>query len=268
MNIVVNAKGGLGNKMRVLASCIALSQRLRHEVTVLWVRNKELNCSYYDLFEPIDGIIIKEYNYIPRWNKLALRTRAKKLTDAYSSFDLQFADEEIKKLKGLKSDMVKLIINAHSVYIDTCQHFYGDESFLAYLKPVALLTAEIERRVAIISSNYVGVHIRRGDNQNAINVSKREIFIAMMKEQITQEADTKFFLATDDRQEVKVLKQVFGDRIIYFASGLKRNKPKHIAQALIDLMVLSKSKDIIGSYYSSFSDVAAAYGGINLRVAK
>lgn len=123
MSIVVKANGGLGNRMRVLASCIALSQRLRREVEVLWVNNYELNCDYEKLFLPVQGLIISNNMYIPKWNKVSLSLRAKKLKRTYENFEIQLTDREVVELRSLKSDLVKLIKDAQSVYINTCEHF-------------------------------------------------------------------------------------------------------------------------------------------------
>jgi len=71
-----------------------------------------------------------------------------------------------------------------------------------------------------------------------------------------------FFLATDSPEEEQDMKKLFGDRIITFAKKLDRNNPEAIQDALVDLLCLSKTRKIIGSFYSSFSDIAADIGYI------
>ncbi|PCJ66548.1 MAG: hypothetical protein COA58_07145 [Bacteroidetes bacterium] len=266
MGIVVKANGGLGNRMRVLASCIALHERLREEVEVLWVNNEELNCPYNQLFLPISGLKIKDVKYIPKWNRLGLKLRKKSVYQAFKNYDIQFSDVEIRELKEMKSDLVKLIRDAKSVFIDTCEAFYGDQSFLAFLIPEKLVNQEIERRLTIIEhSNYMGVHIRRGDNATSINISTTSAFISKMKSVVSADINTIFYLSTDSKLEVLSLKAAFPNKIVHFPIGLKRNRPSDIRMALVDLLVLSKSKKILGSYWSSFSEVASAYGGIPLE---
>ncbi|MDC1394974.1 hypothetical protein N8368_00530 [Bacteroidia bacterium] len=72
------------------------------------------------------------------------------------------------------------------------------------------------------------------------------------------------YLCTDDNKEVQRMKQVFGKSICYFPVALQRNKPKAIQMALLDLLTLSRANVILGSYWSSFSEVASYYGGVEL----
>ncbi len=98
MKIVVKANGGLGNRMRVLASCVAISQRLRVPIEVLWINNEELNCPYHKLFLPLENISIVEKKYIPMWNRISLKFRKMIFERKYKKFDIQFSDEEIREL--------------------------------------------------------------------------------------------------------------------------------------------------------------------------
>ena len=267
MKIIVKANGGLGNRMRVLASCIALSQRLRREVEILWVNNEELNCSFVDLFQPIAGLTISEKKYIPSWNRLGLKLRKRAFVKEFSNYDIQFSDAEIFKLRQMKSDLVKLIKDANTVYIDTCESFYGDESFLAFLLPKKSITKLVQNRFDTIGTNYVGVHIRRGDNEKSKEISTSAHFLSRLEELQHENFGTKFYLSTDDIGEASKLKNKFLHSLYHFQGGLTRNKPADIRLALVDLMMLAKSKKILGSYWSSFSEVASAYGGVEIEFA-
>lgn len=269
MSIVVKANGGLGNRMRVLASCIALSQRLRKEVEVLWVNNYELNCPFDRLFMPIEGLRVHTKSYIPKWNKVGLSLRAKNLKRTYQNFDIQLTDKEIVDLRSLKSDLVKLIKDAKTVYINTCEHFYGDQSFLGYLLPKPAVVEEVNRRLDLLAGHkYCGVHIRRGDNELAKQQSPTIDFVEMLKKIEKEHQDMHFYLSTDDKGEARIMQKMIGDKLHSFAAGQRRDNPKNIETALVDMLVLAKSERILGSYWSSFSEVAAQYGGIPLVVVK
>ncbi len=268
MKIVVKANGGLGNKMRVISSCVALSQKLEETIYILWVRNYELNCAYRDLFEPIDGLVVTDLAYIPSWNKIGLKLRALKLKKTYEYFDICYTDIDILEILQGNKDISDCISGMKSVFLDTCQQFYGETQFLSYPSPIAPIRSEIKRRIALLGSGYIGVHIRRGDNNKAREYSITELFVAQMSKKIEQYPSVKFFLATDDKNEVTTLKDFFGNRIFHFTKRLKRNEPEHIVQALVDLMVLSNASEIFGSYFSSFSEVAASIGRIKLNVIK
>ena len=269
MSIVVRANGGLGNRMRVLAACIALSQKLSKEVEVLWVNNYELNCDYANLFLPLEGIRVTHKTYIPKWNKIGLKLRANSIKRRYEHFDIHLRDKDIVEAYAIKSDLIQRIENAKTVYIDTCEHFYGDHSFLSLLTPTPRVLQEVNRRMKEINtSNYCGVHIRRGDNEMSKMNSPTIEFIEKLKKLEKNDDSLYFYLSTDDRGEVRILQKMMGEKLYWFASGQHRDKPKDIESALVDLLMLSKSKRILGSYWSSFSEVATQYGGIPLEVIK
>ncbi|MDB9882273.1 hypothetical protein N8368_00525 [Bacteroidia bacterium] len=52
----------------------------------------------------------------------------------------------------MKTDLVKLIRDTNTVYIDTCQQFYGDESFISYLKPIDELQEKLNERLSTIGT--------------------------------------------------------------------------------------------------------------------
>ena len=269
MSIVVRANGGLGNRMRVLAACLALCQKLGREIEVLWINNYELNCDYENLFLPLEGIVVTNMNYIPKWNKIGLKLRANSIKKTYEDFDIQLADKEIVELYAIQSDLLKRIKNAKTVYIDTCEHFYGDHSFLSLLLPTPHVLQEVYRRMEEMNTdNYYGVHIRRGDNEMSKLQSPTMEFIEKLTKLEKNHTNLYFYLSTDDKGEARILQKMMGEKLYWFAAGQNRAKPRDIASALVDLLMLSKSKRILGSYWSSFSEIAAQYSGVPLEVIK
>jgi len=88
-----------------------------------------------------------------------------------------------------------------------------------------------------------------------------------MQEAIQSDKETRFFLATDSIEEENTLKDLFKGRIIVQSDKkLRRNDPLAIKDALVDMLCLSKTKKILGSYWSSFSDTAASIGKIEIMV--
>ena len=74
--------------------------------------------------------------------------------------------------------------------------------------------------------------------------------------------DAMFFLSTDSVHDKKRIIDRFGNKIITSEPILERTSPQGIVDAVIDLFCLSKTKGIIGSYKSTFSQVAAEIGRI------
>ena len=150
---------------------------------------------------------------------------------------------------------------------DTCEQFYGDDSYVSYLKPIEKLNSKLAERInQMKTKSFIGLHIRRGDNITSRDVSKSLDFERAIENELSIDVDAMFYLCTDDYREENNFKLKYGNRIMHFPVGLNRSRPKDIQNALLDLVMLSKSNKIYGSYWSSFSEVASAYGRVELEM--
>jgi hypothetical protein len=79
-----------------------------------------------------------------------------------------------------------------------------------------------------------------------------------MKQELENDPDTRFYLATDDMTEEARLREAFPDRILSNQDRcLSRDSVEGMHDALLDLYCLSHTRKIIGSFFSSFTDIAA-----------
>jgi len=158
---------------------------------------------------------------------------------------------------------IPIIIHSHQAFYDV-----GGDRWLRYLrrylKPEFFTQTLFDTRIARVPPGpRVGVHIRRTDHQKAILHSPTEAFVAAMKK---CSEDTIFILATDSEKEVERLKEEFPGRIVCLAIVNERWSPLGVKNAIVDLLGLASSRKIFGSYGSSFSEIAALYGGVELEV--
>lgn len=133
---------------------------------------------------------------------------------------------------------------------------------LRALKPNPFYLARV-KAVLKEGSPIMGIHIRRTDHLAAIQKSPTEAFIKAMRE---YPPETRFFVATDSEAERNALKVVFGQRILTIATVLNRETFVGGVDAFLDFLGLSLCSEILGSAESSFSQMAAAYGGCPLKV--
>jgi len=150
------------------------------------------------------------------------------------------------------------------------QFYRADQGrFLAHLRslrPAEFVQCMFEDLFAKLSGPIVGVHIRRGDNNASIKESPSELFWEAMT---AYPEATMFYVATDSMEEREEAVRRFPGRILTgSATILSRNDPFGCREAMLDFYCLSRCSEILGSYYSSFSEMAAAYGGVPLRVMK
>lgn len=114
---------------------------------------------------------------------------------------------------------------------------------------------------------WVGVHIRRTDHLAAIRQSSLDSFVNRMNDVVKTDPEVFFFLATDDAQVERQLKETFQDKIVI--QGEKawgRDSMAGMKAGVIDCLCLSRCEYILGSYTSVFSLFAANYGGIVLHI--
>jgi hypothetical protein len=89
-----------------------------------------------------------------------------------------------------------------------------------------------------------------------------------MEKEIKENDRAKFFVATDDRAVQGELAQRFPEgRLIFYTKEFARSSEKGIQDALVELLCLSYCKKIIGSYWSSFTDVAGLIHGAKVVIA-
>ena len=123
----------------------------------------------------------------------------------------------------------------------------------------------LTRRCSSVNwSNAIGVHIRRTDNKKSIQGSPLESFLQTMREQ----PDAFFVIATDEKQVREHIEKEFAGRSIFPALVLTRRTEEGMIQGVADFFALTKCSKIYGSYWSSFSEIAAEYGAIPLEIAK
>ena len=117
-----------------------------------------------------------------------------------------------------------------------------------------------------MGKNTIGIHIRRTDNLESIQHSPIKKFIDYIYTAIRNNDNQKFYLATDDLSVKEEFIKLFGDKIITMDCVLRRDSEEGIKSALLELYILSSCSKIIGSYYSSYSELAAQIGNIPLVV--
>ena len=257
--------GGLANRIRSIHSAISLCEN--DGLQIYWFKNQGLNCRFEHLFRPIPlpHVTLKEANFRdkifydrPRRKNLYIPKLYQKLC-----FDACLYEDETKE-RALDYQAWKK--KHHSVYLASYNPFYPPTKDLKDLFiPIEPIQNRIENVCSAYTAQTIGIHIRRGDHDIAIRKSPIELFIAEMEKEIEKEPLTNFYLATDSETEKAVLTRRFGSRIITSQNAASRNTADGIRDAVVDLYALSRTHKILGSFYSSFSEIAAQLGACKLK---
>ncbi|MDO5340866.1 MAG: hypothetical protein Q4F69_00200 [Bacteroidia bacterium] len=277
--IIICPRGGLANRMRVLAWALSLANEAGTNVLCRWISNHELGASFENLFQPIDNLkVTGEATFHPRsadsckgfkrfrnrlWNKLLGIDECFKESD----IDKYVPEGNSEEYKSFHDLILGYLRKNRNVYVETCS-LLSDKCKVDMFKPEMLLQKQIDEFSHLFSDKTYGIHIRRTDNTWAIENSPLELFVKKIDEIISDDSASKFYLATDDAETINVLKGRFGDRILVREKDFSRATESGIQDAVVDIWLLSKTRKIYGSFYSSFSEMAAWIGGIELEIQK
>jgi hypothetical protein len=243
--------------MRALISAQMLAADSGACLVVLWKRDHHLNCRFEELFEKPEHVMavfhVRANRFYRLLNFLLCRL-----------FPRRLEQSDIEMMNKQNADFLDLA-RGESLMIRTYSRFYCDCDY-SLLQPLPWVRQKVAR-YALKQNQVVGVHIRRTDHNVSIANSPDELFVEAMQSELERRPDTTFFLATDSPAVEKLMCRVFADRIIsHPKTSLDRNNAEAIKDALVDLYCLAECRKLIGSYWSSFTDTAAAMKRIEVKI--
>ena len=133
----------------------------------------------------------------------------------------------------------------------------------------------VEEASQNFDNNTVSVHIRSWEDQDPDEESelRQKHFFKLtnfIDEMMSYDEKTKFFVCSDSVNVIEKLKKVFGDRILTYSrhSDLETSRSTRVGAQddLAELLLLSKNKVLIGSYISTFTEMAWYFGGAKAKV--
>lgn len=272
MQLTIVPLGGLGNRMRAVASAIQTAKETGCRLRIVWRATSDCNARWEDLFQPLrlaalglgEGQATIDHGTwtdtpASRGNLWLTALLRRGSYDYQNSCYRPHADEHIATL-----------LNKGRVFIATYYAFaeYSNELLQQIFVPTHQLAQQIDHTVSLFTPATVGIHIRRTDNRQAISESPLSAFRQRIDNALASGKADRLFLCTDDCAVRDHLTTLYGDRILCRRVKLNRNSTEAIQDAVVDLWCLSRTKHILGSYYSSFSDTAAELGHATLEVVR
>jgi hypothetical protein len=256
--IYLKTDGGLCNRLRSIDSAIILSKSINKRLVVIWENNAELGAHFDDLFEPIPNV-----EFLPTepkdFKKYKINTLLNKIPRKYYSISPLIRNNEVKQYFKDKSNLIR-VKKYNTILIETHHAFLYPEDFSVF-KPKQIIENNINKVLGNFENKpTVGLHIRRTDHQESIKESPIALFEEAIRDELKHTPTAKFFLATDDNNVKVTLRKKFKDNIITNDFLLSRKESDGVANAVIDLFMLSKTNKIYGSFGSSFSETAKHIG--------
>jgi len=267
--------GGISNRLKIMVSLMRLAKKTKSNFYFYWPKNKLCNLEFQDLFEKMNGEITKEEA------KKVLESKNKKYYgDNLNLFDFPNKEKVIfsgwrfifqtKDIIPLSKDVLfKGQKNLDYEFFNTPLELREELScLLRNFKPLPPLMKKIKEFSEKENiSQAIGIHMRRGDFKEAQEISSDKRFLKKIQEILEKDPKVRFFLCTDSKESEKLLKKDFGEKIItYPKKEFDRLKKEFLQEGLIELFLLSKTKRIIGSYLSSYTEMAWWLGGCKAKI--
>ena len=278
--IISSNLGGISNRIKCLVSMLRFSKENGRKVLLYWPLNHTCGAKFSDLFEnnveEIDANFLKKINSkntkVIEENLIFIKDYPQKYL-INRTWRFLLTKEEFGENSFLKnrreSNEKGIDLNFSDVPEEVKRSIV---SYLKKIKPHETVREAIDnfqRKQNL--GEMVGIHIRRGDfadrKVSPGMVSSDEKFIRRMKELIKEDSKITFFLSTDSEEIERKFENEFGSRIIkYPKTNFIRTNVKATQEGLIDLLLLSKTKHIIGTYRSTFTEMAWWFGDCKAKI--
>lgn len=259
--LYVHVQHGLGNRLRAMASALAICKASGRQPIVIWTPDHHCDCRLSDLFD-YDGEVVEEIDTDKLDN-----------ADKYTYMEIEpgsCKDAPIRLRKGrdLYIRTAYVINNEHS-------NWESENAALRSLKPVRDVMELVD---SVRADNDLGIHIRMegaaGTDHNSYDSpenwlpeshrqlnewrgkSHYAVFIKRLEQRLVVQPDLKIFLAADRPEAYSVFAQRYGDRLSYLPRDRYDRSSQQLRYALADAILLSRCREMLGSTWSSFSELA------------
>jgi hypothetical protein len=270
---------GISNKIKCILSTLRFCEHFSQKPLLYWPNNLMCPIKFYDLFET--KIVQLDEKGLDKIKK----SRDFSQCSSYSDFiknEHQYSILNTWRFMLFPTDVppnfAKVLPDESGKNIDLEYERVPQALRKAYLKCLKKLvpSKSIKKDVSLFLrkhnlSNAIGIHVRGGDFigywDGRDKVSSEEKFFQKISAILAKKPNTQFFLATDSKEiQTNFIKQ-FGDKIIVYPNkDFRRNSKAGIKHALTDLIILSKTKHILGTYLSTFTEMAWWFGGCKAKV--
>lgn len=261
--LYIDAQHGLGNRLRALASGAAIAAATDRELVVVWEPDHHCLCRIDDLFDYHGAVIHQSF--------------VKEAKEQHMSL-FNYMEIEEGAQKGASIFLEKgRDAYARSAYTFNSDHSTWDKEniFLRNLTP----TQQVKDLVTPFNVTHrVGAHVRmeagKGLDHNTYDSvenwtqeghdqlhywrdkSHYSNFIKRIDQLISDNQNLKLFLATDLPETYQIFQSYYGDNLAFLPRTVYDRSKEQIIYALADAILLSGCNRLLGSTWSSFSELA------------
>jgi hypothetical protein len=288
-NLYIRPRNGLGNRLRAFCSAWAIAQATNRDLVLVWVVDDHCGARWSDLFDTPTGIRV-----------LDIEPRIVVEGDCY-----EFTSESCTNIAEASKGSWYDGDSSQNVYIDfacdrdiyiasacvlkhTKTDWQVEAVLLRSLKPHPDVKAVIDKFAAAVAiQDAVGVHVRMGQIEAAatfddvsgycgpvkesINkwrqASHWEVFAREMRRILHATPSQRFFVCCDRADTFEALHREFGNSVVSLEHSVFDRGLEQLHSALADVLLLARAKYIMGSNWSSFTELAQRFSGRPLKLA-
>ncbi len=261
-SLTVACYSGLSNRLRVLLSGRALAEATGRQFKMLWPLRNMAGAAYEDLFENDWGVV----------TQLTAPPRAEWLPDIARDlgrhwFDLAAATQPEIALSSGSWLVVPDYYPSHAALLRRSGELFRE------LRPIPAIRARVDAfRAAHFRPTMIGVHLRRAEFLRVMPFSAHNTGPALkaIRVYLEQFPEAGLYLSTDDGGPDPVtgrvqyegvrekLRAAFGPRVVWSEQRtLECGSSDGVQDALVDLLLLRATDAVVGTWFSSFTELAA-----------
>jgi hypothetical protein len=261
--LYIDAQHGLGNRLRAIASGAAIAQATERELIIIWEPNCHCECRFGDLFDYQGAVMARSF---------AGLTAACGM-DFVTYMELEANSRKDKRISLRQGED----FYARTAYVlnspDTDRQ--AENNFLQRLKPVE---AVLDLVSSVRSPNDVAAHVRMAGGDgfehlpyetpgNWKKSSHRKItrwrqkshfsnFMARIDQLTSEGRAERIFLAADQPETYDEFYRRYGNRVACLPRKFYDRSTEQLIHALADALLLGRAPLLLGSTWSSFSELA------------
>ncbi|KAA8497874.1 hypothetical protein FVE85_5459 [Porphyridium purpureum] len=284
---IAHVQHGLGNRLRALASAMAFARATQRVLLVVWEKDAHLQALYEELFEPNAQFdVISEWPL--SWSEIMELARSPDGGDDNGDwsgcvlYNYMEGEEGAHKGAVIVHDPERHIYFRSSSVLNATGKLVTwklESQMLHTLQPVEEVVRLVDSLGSVVSDS-VGVHVRMelladaaepqvdyGPNATrTINYwrsrSHVRVFVAKMAKILSTDPSTTFYVASDTTSAIEtILQSLPAKSIRYLARQCNDRRGECERYALADILLLSRTRYMLGSTWSSFTEAAQRLGG-------
>lgn len=261
--IFVDGQHGLGNRLRAIGSAAAIAEATDRELVIVWEPDAHCDCRFTDLFN-YDQAIIEESFY---------QEAAASNADLVNYMEIEEGAEKDRPVE--LTDGRNIYLRSAFVFHHPASSWASENEFLQRLRPVESVTALTD---SVAWPNDLSAHIRmQGGKQyehlaweapenwsqesHQLVAEWREKshfshFIKRIDQLISAGDANTIFIAADLPETYDEFTRIYGEKIRFLKRDVNDRSAEQLKYALADAILLAQSARMLGSTWSSFSELA------------